>query len=66
MRNLENQLTFQENTTNNKMFCEALLGRNVLTGGKKWLKEVQHVSSNSFQKIRISTGKVKLNLMMSY
>ena len=61
LRNPENQKIFYENTINNQRFYEALSGHDIITGGKKWIKEVQHIISKSFKKVRISPGNPKLN-----
>ena len=43
----------------------SLYGRDILTGGKKWLKELHHVISKSFDKIKISSGNMKKNTKLS-
>ena len=57
LRNVECQKIFQENTSNNFRLLEAVQKSDIRQGGAKWLKEVKHVISKSFKKIK----SIKIN-----
>ena len=61
VRNLEGQKLFKELTTNNPNLVKILSNCNIYAGGRKWLKELKHVLSLCFKKIRISKFKRPLN-----
>ena len=60
VRNYEGQEKFKDLTSNNQNLIKCLTNRNVYTGGRKWLKEIQHMLCLSFKKIRISKSKPPL------
>ena len=51
---------FRMNTSENAKFAKVLQTENIARGGYLWLKELKHVISKSFKKIRISSSKAKL------
>jgi hypothetical protein len=53
-RNYECQRIFSKNTSKHPNFLDALRNKDIFKGGAKWIKEVQHLISKSFKKIRIS------------
>ena len=61
VRNEEGLKTFKELTSNNSNLVKVLSNHNIYTGGRKWLKEIQHIICKSFRKIRIRKSKPPLN-----
>ena len=61
VRNLENQKKFKELTSNRPNLIKMLSkSDNIYSGGRKWMKEVKHILSLCFKKIRISQSKPPL------
>ena len=60
VRSLEGQKLFKELTTNNPKLVDYLSKCNIYSGGRKWLKELQHIIGKSFKKIRIKKSKPPL------
>ena len=61
LRNAECQQIFQTNTSNHPKLFQVLENCDIVKGGAKWIKEINHEISKSFKKIRISHGKVKVD-----
>ena len=59
LRNYECQQIFSENTSNHPKLLDALRNKDIFKGGAKWIKEVQHLITKSFKKIRISNTQGK-------
>ena len=59
LRNKDCLKNFTENTSNNKTFIEVLQNSDIVSGGAKWIKELKHIITKSFKKIRIGNGKEK-------
>ena len=57
LRNKECQAVFYQNTSNTEILSRCLDNRDVVTGGKHWLKNLKTVIHSSFRKIRISNKK---------
>ena len=51
---------FNELSSNNLNLENFLKTDDIYSGGRKWLKELQHIISKSFKKIRISKTKPPL------
>ena len=60
LRNSEGQKMFNELSSNNLNLENFLKTDDIYSGGRKWLKELQHIISKSFKKIRISKTKPPL------
>ena len=60
LRNMEGQKVFKQLSSNNPNFIKVLSNDNISSGGRKWLKEVQHIICKSFKKIRLSRTKPPL------
>ena len=54
LRNKTCQEQFYRNTSNTGTLSSSLAGRDVVTGGKNWLKRLKTISHGSFKKIRLS------------
>jgi exonuclease III len=65
LRNIECQQIFKANTSNNPRLFEVIQNQDIIKGGAKWIKEVNHEISKSFKKIRVSNVKVKLRKVKS-
>ena len=60
LRNPESLQVFKENTMVNDAFIKALEANKANRGGYLWLKELKHVISKSFKRIKISNKKETL------
>ena len=57
---MEGQKVFKDLSSNNPNFVKVLSNDNIISGGRKWLKEVQHIICKSFKKIRLAKTKPPL------
>ena len=57
IRNKDCQEFFTENSSFNSNLLKVLKDKDIYRGGAKWMKEVQHLISKSFKKIRITKVK---------
>ena len=60
IRNKDCQEFFTENSSFNSNLLKVLIDKDIYRGGAKWMKEVQHLISKSFKKIRLTKSKVNL------
>ena len=59
VKNISYQKIFNENTSNNRKLIEVLQNTDIFQAGAKWIKELKHMISISFKKIRISNSSPK-------
>ena len=62
LRNKKCQEEFFRNTNNSNVLVSSLEDRDVITGGKHWLKCVKTIVHNSFRKIRITDQKENIGV----
>ena len=60
MRNKECQAEFYRNTNNTEILSSSLENRDVVTGGKHWLKNLKTVIHRCFRKIRVTNKKEEM------
>ena len=59
LRNKDCLKNFTENTSDNKTFIEVLQNSDIISCGAKWIKELKHIITKSFKRIRVGNGKEK-------
>ena len=64
VKNISYQKIFNENTSNNRKLIEVLQNTDIFQAGAKWIKELKHMISISFKKIRISNSTPKIDMKM--
>ena len=61
LRNEDCQKLFKENTSNDKNLIQVLKDQDISKAGGKWMKQVKHLISKSFKKVRVSNKCEKLD-----
>ena len=59
LRNVDCQKAFSENSNNHPQLLNVLQNKDTYKGGAKWIKEVKHLISKSFKKIRLTNAPGK-------